>query len=153
MPNIKTFFVILDSRNGTNVGKLIVNDPDKDVNCTFQYNVPRVEAEKYSIDSYGDLLTKAALDRETQAQYMFYITVKDCGLPPLTDSIRVLITVSDVNDNSPKFSGPYKVNVPESEASGTPILQVQASGIKYLFVTFISHRLSNLCMKRIYPNV
>jgi hypothetical protein len=90
--------------------------------------MPEAAAEKFTVSSDGKISTIASLDRETQQQYLFYITVRDCGSPQLTDSVRVTITVSDVNDNKPQFPGPYNVDMSESESSGSRVVQVKATG-------------------------
>lgn len=92
--------------------------------------MPKAAAEKFTVTN-GDIETKAKLDREDLSQYAFYITVRDCGSPPLTDSVRVTITIGDVNDNNPKFPGPYNVDLLESESTGSRVVQVKATG-KYV---------------------
>ena len=112
---------------GTKVGELATTDPDTGVNCALQYSMPGIADEKFRVASNGEILTKANLDRETNPQYIFYITVKDCGSPPLTDRVRVTITVTDVNDNRPQFPGPYNEDMYESESSGSTVVQVKAT--------------------------
>ena len=38
------------------------------------------------------------------------------------------VTVEDVNDNDPKFNGPYSVDILENEAVGSNVVQVKADG-------------------------
>ena len=90
--------------------------------------MPPIVAAKFTVLPNKDLSTVAALDREENSQYVFFITVKDCSTPPLTDRVRVTITVSDVNDNYPIFPGPYDVSIKEGESSGSRVVQVKATG-------------------------
>jgi hypothetical protein len=121
--------LIIDAQPNTPIGGLLATDPDTAANCLLQYSMPSLAAEKFTVANNGRISTKAGLDRETIPQYLFYITVKDCGSPPLTDSVRVTIIVSDVNDNSPQFPGPYSVDMDESESSGSTVVQVKATGM------------------------
>ena len=109
------------------IGELSTTDPDTAVNCALQYSMPGIADEKFKVAGNGKILTKASLDRETNPQYIFYITVKDCGSPPLTDRVRVTIIVNDVNDNRPQFPGPYNMDIFESESSGSTVVQVKAT--------------------------
>ena len=122
---------ILDVSPNTSFGKISASDPDTLTNCALQYSIPPGAAEKFAVLGNGNLSTTAELDREKNAQYVFLITVKDCATPPLTDDVRVIITVADVNDNSPKFPGPYDVSIKEGESSGSRVVQVEATGKYY----------------------
>ena len=136
----------------TKFGKFSSTDPDTAQNCLLQYTMPEEAAKKFTVSSNGDFQTKAKLDREFNAQYVFFVTVTDCGSPQLSDSVRVTIIVSDVNDNSPQFPGSYNVDIKESESPGSRVVQVKATGrhslklaanffscfnLVYLFFSFI----------------
>lgn len=51
----------------------------------------------------GVVSVKSMLDRETQDIYQLEVVATDRGTPPLSNSTRVSISVTDVNDNSPQF--------------------------------------------------
>ena len=52
----------------------------------------------------GYILTgKRRLDRETQAQHEIHVRACDYGTPQLCTTAVVVVTVEDVNDNSPVF--------------------------------------------------
>ncbi|XP_028398312.1 protocadherin Fat 4-like [Dendronephthya gigantea] len=117
-----------DVPKGTSFGRLLSTDPDRAANCLLQYVIqPEYAAKKFAVTSSGNITTIDSLDREDRAQYVFYVTVRDCGQPPLTDSVRVTVTVGDVNDNIPQFPGPYNVDISEDESSGSTIVQVKAT--------------------------
>lgn len=100
------------------------------------------------------MVTTAVLDRETTSGYLLSVTAKDngrrtsrakmqallnyavsmecsfqffnfLGTPQLSDTTDVEITVTDVNDNPPKFAQEgYTVAVSEDVPIGTSIIQV-----------------------------
>ena len=116
------------ANSGTEVGKVKSSDPDTKTVCTLQYSVSSNAKDSFTVDTNGILKTKTSLDREVTPQFVFSVTVKDCGSPPLSNSVRVTVTIEDVNDNDPKFPGPYNVDVLESEIIGGNVVQVKAVG-------------------------
>ena len=59
---------------------------------------------------------------------MCQVIATDGGIPPLSSSSVVAVTVTDVNDNAPEFSASlYSYEVSESVDEGTPIGTVQVS--------------------------
>ncbi|XP_043918358.1 protocadherin-23 [Protopterus annectens] len=76
----------------------------------------------------ASLLLLGALDRETCSNYSLTILVSDRGAPPLNTSTVVLITVLDINDNTPEFTNlTYSIQVNESSPVETLLIQVSAS--------------------------
>ena len=51
----------------------------------------------------GELRTLLDLDREEIDQYNLTVTVQDSGSPALSSNTSVIVTIGDVNDNSPRF--------------------------------------------------
>lgn len=113
---------------GTAFGaKMPGTDPDSPKTpCTLQYALQSSVKSKFAISMTGVISTNGALDREAKPNYGFYVTVRDCG--GLTDSVYVTVNVKDLNDNVPRFPGPYSVSVLESERPGSNVVQVVASG-------------------------
>ena len=58
----------------------------------------------------GDIMTLLELDRETVETYNLTVTVQDGGSPSLSSSTSITISISDVNDNSPVFTGGAVIN-------------------------------------------
>ncbi|XP_061581276.1 protocadherin alpha-8-like isoform X28 [Cololabis saira] len=124
-------FIPEDSRPGTTVALISVNDMDSGVNgkviCSVSEDVnfallPSLQDKMFS------LVTKAPLDREQQALYDLTITAKDAGQPPLSTQKTISIMVSDVNDNSPEFSRhTYTFYVTEGNNPGSSVFSVKAS--------------------------
>lgn len=81
----------------------------------------------FSIDpSSGQLHTNLALDHEAQSILTLEVQARS-GSPPAYSSARVQISVSDVNDNPPRFpSSSDSVSLPEGAALGTIVYTVQA---------------------------
>uniref|UniRef100_A0A3B4TDU1 Cadherin 6 n=1 Tax=Seriola dumerili TaxID=41447 RepID=A0A3B4TDU1_SERDU len=70
------------------------------------------------------------MDREQREHYQVVIEAKDMGgqRGGLTGTTVVNITLTDVNDNPPRFTQSiYQFRVPESSKSGTPVGRIQAT--------------------------
>ena len=57
----------------------------------------------FQVDNDGIIRTTAELDREQQSLYRITVTAEDMGVPVRSQSANVIITINDVNDNSPVF--------------------------------------------------
>ncbi|KAI5942019.1 Protocadherin alpha-13 [Manis javanica] len=77
-----------------------------------------------------ELVLKKSLDREETAELNMLLTALDGGKPELTGSVRIQITVLDVNDNAPEFDKPgYKVVLFENVQNNTRVIQLNASDL------------------------
>ncbi|XP_030251889.1 protocadherin alpha-8-like isoform X22 [Sparus aurata] len=119
-----------DSRPGTTVALISVNDLDSGLNgkviCSISDDVPFTLSPSLQDKMYS-LVTKSPLDREKQSHYELTITAKDAGQPPLSSEKTISVVVSDVNDNSPEFSlSPYTFYVNEANEPGTSVFSVKA---------------------------
>ncbi|KAK7922750.1 hypothetical protein WMY93_009652 [Mugilogobius chulae] len=119
-----------DSRPGTTVALISVNDRDSGLNgkvtCSIEGDVPFALSPSLQ-DKMFSLVTKSALDRETQSQYVLSIVAKDHGQPSLTSEKNIFIVISDVNDNSPEFVlKPYSFYITEGNEAGAQLFSVQA---------------------------
>ncbi|XP_053500578.1 protocadherin-16 isoform X2 [Ictalurus furcatus] len=93
--------------------RVIAGDPDGD----FQLD-----------SSSGALSTSRPLDRERKDRYSMEVVAQDHGIPSLTSTATVEVTVLDINDNSPTFSSSsYAVDISEDSAIGSLVLEVTAS--------------------------
>ena len=121
------YFVDENVSKGTNFGaRMIGTDPDTKTSCILQYILPLSVKNSFRVDGNGVILTNGGLDRERQPSYSFYVTVRDCG--GLTDNVHVTVDINDKNDNTPQFSGPYRVQILEGEQIGSNVVQVSARG-------------------------
>ncbi|XP_039474103.1 protocadherin alpha-3-like [Oreochromis aureus] len=120
-----------DSRPGTTVALISVNDLDSGLNgkviCSVNEDVPFILSTSLK-DKMFSLVTKSSLDREKQSQYELTITAKDAGQPQLSSEKTISVAVSDVNDNRPEFSlSPYTFYVTEGNNPGASVFSVKAS--------------------------
>ncbi|XP_029021039.1 protocadherin alpha-8-like [Betta splendens] len=120
-----------DSRPGTTVALISVNDLDSGLNgkilCSINEDVPFTLSPSLKENMYS-LVTKSPLDREKLSQYDLTITAKDAGQPRLSSEKTIHVVVSDVNDNSPEFSlSPYTFYITEGNDPGESVFSVKAS--------------------------
>ncbi|KAK3596478.1 hypothetical protein CHS0354_000948 [Potamilus streckersoni] len=74
------------------------------------------------------LLVSQELDREKVAHYDLTIIAKDGGEPPLTGTLSLNVTITDINDNYPKFNATiFNVTVNEDKPVGSVVVRVTAT--------------------------
>lgn len=124
--------VFEDAPIGTTV--LIVGATDSDVgqNAQITYSLGSdggdQEPSEFVINPQtGAITTTRLLDREQVSGYLLTVTARDGGVPPLSDTTDVEISITDVNDNAPAFDSPqYHGSVIEDVLVGTSVLKVTA---------------------------
>ncbi|XP_051163355.1 protocadherin-like wing polarity protein stan isoform X2 [Leptopilina boulardi] len=124
--------VFEDAPIGTTV--LIVGATDSDVgqNAQITYSLgsdggDQEPAEFIINPQTGAITTTRLLDREQVSGYLLTVTARDGGVPPLSDTTDVEISITDVNDNAPSFeSSQYHGSVIEDVLVGTSVLKVTA---------------------------
>lgn len=118
----------------TFVGKLTAIDRDIGRNAELTFSLP-IAQNDFRIDSRnGFIKTLTSFDRESLARITgqnyitLTVTVSDNGKIKLSDSVRVTIYITDVNDNAPVFKNtPYRVQVSEGAAIGASIMRVYST--------------------------
>ncbi|KAI3354101.1 hypothetical protein L3Q82_018653, partial [Scortum barcoo] len=81
----------------------------------------------FAVDpSSGVISVNSALDREQLPVYNLTVTATDNGCPPATGTTNVVVTIDDVNDNSPKLTF-TEVQVRENQPQGTIVAKLNAS--------------------------
>ncbi|XP_061900010.1 protocadherin alpha-8-like isoform X8 [Entelurus aequoreus] len=120
-----------DSRPGTTVALISVNDLDSGLNgkviCSIGEDVPFVLSPSIQDKMYS-LVTKSPLDREKMSKYDILVVARDAGQPALSSEKTISVFISDVNDNSPEFSfSPYTFYVTEGNHAGASVFSVKAS--------------------------
>ncbi|KAM3866653.1 protocadherin alpha-8-like [Diretmus argenteus] len=118
-----------DADVGTAIALVSVLDRDGgengEVRCEIRNKSPFKLETNYK--NYYSLVVHEALDRERVSQYNLTITATDEGIPPFSSSSVITVHVSDVNDNSPRFSETViNVYVKENSPIGTTIKTVSA---------------------------
>ncbi|XP_048459731.1 protocadherin beta-15-like isoform X1 [Rhincodon typus] len=118
-----------DAQPGTVVALMRVTDRDSGLNGQFECQIPDDLPFnlKSSLKNTYTLTTSYHLDRETNSQYTVHITCTDTGSPPLSANKTILVQISDMNDNAPRFAQlSYTVYVPENSPAGSSIGAVSA---------------------------
>uniref|UniRef100_A0A8C6RX97 Protocadherin gamma subfamily B, 2 n=1 Tax=Nannospalax galili TaxID=1026970 RepID=A0A8C6RX97_NANGA len=119
-----------DSPPGTVIALIKTRDRDSGENGEVYCHV--LEKSEFILKSssknYYKLVTARALDREAIPEYNVTIAATDRGKPPLSSSVIIALSISDVNDNAPIFhQASYFVHVAENNPPGASIAQVSAS--------------------------
>uniref|UniRef100_A0A8V5GH69 Uncharacterized protein n=1 Tax=Melopsittacus undulatus TaxID=13146 RepID=A0A8V5GH69_MELUD len=109
---------------------------DADVGANAQLTYSLSPSEHFALDLQKsneqnivpDLVLTKPLDRETMPIHRLVLTATDGGRPPLTGTMKLVISVLDVNDNAPQFNqSVYKMQLPENAAEGTLVVRVNAT--------------------------
>ncbi|XP_053575601.1 protein dachsous-like [Bombina bombina] len=112
----------------TEVGYFTVRDRDSGKNGEVKLQVaPNLPFKVKPYKNHYSLVTSESLDREKISQYNIQLTANDLGAPPLHTQLRVIINVSDVNDNHPVFSqSHYNAFIKENNEHGSLLCSVSA---------------------------
>ncbi|XP_069754146.1 protocadherin gamma-A2-like isoform X2 [Narcine bancroftii] len=118
-----------DEPIGTFVALMRVTDRDSAENGRTRCHIPMdlpFDLKSSKKNTYT-LVTSRPLDRELAAQYTIDIVCTDSGTPRLSANKTILLHISDVNDNAPRFAqGSSTVYVPENNPAGASIGSVSA---------------------------
>ncbi|KAM4017755.1 cadherin-8 [Anomaloglossus baeobatrachus] len=119
---------------GTSVTKVTATDADDPVygnSAKLVYSI--LEGQPYfSIEPHTAIIKTALsnMDREAREEYLVVIQAKDMGghMGGLSGTTTVTVTLTDVNDNPPKFAmSQYQFVIPEDIAIGDPVGRVRAN--------------------------
>ncbi|XP_019936041.2 protocadherin-20 [Paralichthys olivaceus] len=110
-------------------------DRDAGLNGDLQYQLEYSDDDngvfglKFEDGLFIMLVVQTALDRETKDQYQMVLVATDCGADPLNATATLIVTVTDVNDNCPRFSpdSPHSVNIPGDSPKNMLVAQVKAA--------------------------
>ncbi|XP_062282122.1 uncharacterized protein LOC133986310 [Scomber scombrus] len=109
-------------------------DPDVGKNGLQKYELKPTDNFVLKRNSQGDgtekveMVLQKPLDREKEELISLVLTAFDGGEPQMSGTIRIFITVLDVNDNAPVFSqSTYTATVLENAPEGTVVTSVSAS--------------------------
>uniref|UniRef100_A0A8C4SHD6 Protocadherin gamma-C5-like n=1 Tax=Erpetoichthys calabaricus TaxID=27687 RepID=A0A8C4SHD6_ERPCA len=114
---------------GTVVAVVTVQDKDSgkngQVTCLIAENIPF--KLKSSVKNLYSLETDSSLDREIISQYNISIFARDGGEPSLSSSLAIILEITDVNDNPPKFERQhYTAYITENNSPGISFFSLQA---------------------------
>ncbi|XP_072573597.1 protocadherin beta-15-like [Paramormyrops kingsleyae] len=109
-------------------------DPDVGVNSLHGYklsssgNFVLNQQSRSDGAQFIEMVLQTALDREKQEEHNLILTAFDGGSPQKSGTMKILVIVSDANDNAPVFSqSVYKAQLPENASKGTAVLKVSAT--------------------------
>jgi len=79
-------------------------------------------------DGEFQITTSVALDHEQQALHELTVICSDYGTPSMTSMMRVVVNVTDINDNDPQFvQSTYSDELIENNYVGAEVLMVRAT--------------------------
>ncbi|XP_073343352.1 protocadherin alpha-3-like [Pagrus major] len=114
----------------------LAEDADIGSNSVKTYKLSQNEYFSLDVQSGGEdgvsaeLVLQKALDREKQSVITLVLTAVDGGKPPRSGTLRLIVNVLDVNDNTPTFSKSlYKVRVKENATPGTLVMRLNATDL------------------------
>ncbi|XP_037031417.1 fat-like cadherin-related tumor suppressor homolog isoform X7 [Bradysia coprophila] len=122
---------------GTAILKIIAKDNDTGINQMITYNLQtdnKNSSEFFHMDPVeGVVYLKKALDHEAATAHHFTVIATDKGVPSLSSTAHVWVTVADMNDNPPKFEQPsYSCVLSEHASRGQFVTVVSASDPDYV---------------------
>ena len=105
-------------------------DLDSGINAAIEYSIlEAARSPQVSINATtGEIFIASSLDYETRREFDLTVMATDMGLGRNTGTVRVVISVTDINDNSPRFT-PVNATATIRENSAvdqTPILTLVA---------------------------
>ncbi|XP_011407489.2 PREDICTED: protocadherin Fat 4-like [Amphimedon queenslandica] len=128
--NIYSINDILESASpGLVIVDINTTDCDDGANKIVTYSITGGDSSVFHLNSSTGVITlTGSLDYEKKDSYQFEVKAMDSGSPePLANFTQVFISISDVNDESPVFSGdPYQEIVSEDISTGFIILTAMA---------------------------
>ena len=91
------------------------DDPIDNGRVVYSLDETRGDYEAFTVDQInGTIRNRRVFDRETKANYTFYISASESGSPPrrANESAKVIVVILDVNDEPPAFeTNKYTFNV------------------------------------------
>ncbi|XP_059846741.1 protocadherin alpha-C2-like [Hypanus sabinus] len=132
------------------------HDPDLDINSVRFYYLNPNEYFALEVQNSGDdsrfvhLMLEKYLDREQQPIHHLLLTAVDGGTPERTGTAQVIVTVLDVNDNSPVFGQSfYKISLMENVPIGTTVIKLNATDMDESTNAQIMYSLSDLSPSKV----
>ncbi|RXG69291.1 Cadherin-related tumor suppressor [Armadillidium vulgare] len=112
------------------IGIVSATDKDSGINAKLAYRLKENDEinKIFSLDNEtGKIYTKVRLKREEIDRYEFTVEAVDKGSPSQTGTAMVVVNVEDKNNNPPRFTRLFSVNVTENAEIGTFVIQVTSS--------------------------
>ena len=117
-----------NSRVETYIIKVVATDADAGPNGDVVYHLDDDAQNMFSIGQHSGIITAAvAFDREQVQTLEFHVIASDRGAEPKSAMATMLLTITDTNDQRPRFREPkYTFNISENMPAKTRIGKVSA---------------------------
>uniref|UniRef100_A0A8C7IX35 Protocadherin Fat 4 n=1 Tax=Oncorhynchus kisutch TaxID=8019 RepID=A0A8C7IX35_ONCKI len=103
-------------------------DPDEGTNGMVVYSLKQNPKGLFHIHEKHGLITLTGPLELTTSSYQVEVLASDMGVPLLTSTLMITVSVYDVNDNSPVFDQlSYEVIILESESVNSRFFKVEAT--------------------------
>ena len=148
-PTTKSATISEDSPVGFSVTKVFAVDPDYNLNGKVSYSLISGADGKFEIGR-GDGVIRVIgdLDREMKEGYVLNVSALDGSYYPLEGFGTVFVTLSDVNDNIPRFDKlVYKVTISEESPVGSLLVNLTANDPDYGINSDISYSMNHPMFK------
>ncbi|XP_054647394.1 protocadherin Fat 4 isoform X1 [Dunckerocampus dactyliophorus] len=119
-----------DVPKGSYIKGVSATDGDSGQNANLRYSlVSGNSLGWFSISENSGLVTSAALlDREVTSEIVLNVSAKDQGLQPKISYTKLIVSITDVNDQVPTFTqSTYHVSLVEHAPAGAELLLLSAS--------------------------
>ncbi|KAK3596841.1 hypothetical protein CHS0354_039831 [Potamilus streckersoni] len=127
----RVYFLTVEEDNEVSVviGSVSASDIDIGQNAKVTYRLESERSNNFWLDPQnGEIRVNNVLDREMNAQITFGVIAFDGGIPVLSGSAIVVVNITDVNDNAPKFTEPlYETTIEENVPLGTTLSRLIAT--------------------------
>ncbi|XP_074650256.1 protocadherin-11 X-linked-like [Tubulanus polymorphus] len=86
-----------------------------------RYEIAAGNSGMVTINHEGKIFANAVFDREQYSEVKFRVIAVDRGIPPLSSTASVILTITDKNDNPPEFTKRFSFSVTENEPPHTSV--------------------------------
>ena len=119
------------SDGGVSIPLLTISTSDADigVNADVTYSLGPDTSSQFSIEQSGRFLVSGSINFEEQNQFDVTVIATDGGIPALTSSTIVNVTIFDVNEFPLVFDGPCDADIPEDTSINTIVTQCTAKDL------------------------
>ncbi|XP_052086465.1 protocadherin Fat 4-like [Mytilus californianus] len=127
-----------DTIPSTIINDLLCSDDDSSTNGDLTFTLTQSPGSMFSLMETGTVALNltGTLNYETVTAYTLEVLVVDGGSSPLSTTVSIDITISDVNDGGPSFNATYNTSVIEDSNIETVVETVAATDPDHSNSTF-----------------